>query len=77
MRVNAVSPGPIETSMTSGVEAGPAEGQHFIETLLATMPLQRMGSPDEVAETAVFLATGASSFTTGAELFVDGGLAQV
>ncbi|GDY32372.1 SDR family oxidoreductase [Gandjariella thermophila] len=44
---------------------------------MAGIPLARTGDPDEVAAAAVFLATDASGFTTGAELFVDGGFAQV
>jgi NAD(P)-dependent dehydrogenase (short-subunit alcohol dehydrogenase family) len=77
IRVNAVSPGPIETPGFSGLATDPTQASDLRGALLAGMPLARMGDPDEVAAAVLFLATDASSFTTGAELFVDGGLAQV
>jgi NAD(P)-dependent dehydrogenase (short-subunit alcohol dehydrogenase family) len=77
IRVNAVSPGPIQTPGFDGLTIDDAQARPFEEELLAPMPLGRMGDPDEVAAAVLFLATDASSFTTGAELFVDGGLAQV
>ncbi|MGW4671629.1 SDR family NAD(P)-dependent oxidoreductase [Streptomyces sp. NPDC004324] len=77
IRVNALSPGPIETPGVRGL-AAPAQGERELPDRLAdTLPLGRIGHPDEVAATAVFLASDQSSFTTGAELFVDGGLVQV
>jgi NAD(P)-dependent dehydrogenase (short-subunit alcohol dehydrogenase family) len=51
--------------------------QQLKDDFAAATPLGRMGRPDEVAAAAVFLASDQSSFTTGAELFVDGGLAQI
>ena len=45
--------------------------------VIASVPLGRMGTPDEVANAAVFLASDDSSYVTGVELFVDGGMAQV
>jgi NAD(P)-dependent dehydrogenase (short-subunit alcohol dehydrogenase family) len=45
--------------------------------VIAAVPLGRMGTPDEVAKVAVFLASDDSSYVTGIELFVDGGMAQV
>ncbi|MER5917495.1 SDR family oxidoreductase [Streptomyces sp. NPDC001982] len=77
IRVNAISPGPIETPGIRGL-GNPAQGeQQLADTLTTMIPLGRMGSADEVAAAAVFLASDQSSFTTGAELFVDGGLAQI
>ncbi|MFF4754682.1 glucose 1-dehydrogenase [Streptomyces sp. NPDC002514] len=77
IRVNAISPGPIETPGLR--EAGsPVEGEPDIaDAFLPRIPLGRIGRAEEVAAAAVFLASDESSFTTGAELFVDGGLAQV
>src|SRR2546423_13177525 len=69
VRVNAVAPGPIETAMldrftgTSERKAG----------LVASVPLQRLGDPEEIANAIVFLASGKSSFTTGQVFHVDGG----
>jgi NAD(P)-dependent dehydrogenase (short-subunit alcohol dehydrogenase family) len=74
IRVNAISPGPIETPGIRGLQA--QGGQHLADALGATVPLGRTGRPEEVAAAAVFLASDQSSFTTGAELFVDGGLLQ-
>jgi NAD(P)-dependent dehydrogenase (short-subunit alcohol dehydrogenase family) len=47
------------------------------KSLLSTIPMGRMGNPDEVAKAVSFLASDDSSFITGIELFVDGGLAQI
>ncbi|WP_020576752.1 SDR family NAD(P)-dependent oxidoreductase [Actinopolymorpha alba] len=77
IRVNAVSPGPIETPGLAGLTADPAQARMLKDLQLTHMPLGRMGDPGEVAAAVLFLATDASSYTTGAELFVDGGLAQV
>lgn len=71
IRVNVVSPGPTDTPMFA------AASDEMRTTLMGLIPLGRMGKPDEVAAAALFLASGESSFTTGAELVVDGGMAQV
>ncbi|MGA8085180.1 MAG: SDR family oxidoreductase [Candidatus Nitrosopolaris sp.] len=47
------------------------------KNILSTVPMGRMGSPDEVAKAASFLASDDSSYVTGIELFVDGGIAQI
>ncbi|MFD7897370.1 SDR family NAD(P)-dependent oxidoreductase [Streptomyces sp. NPDC059743] len=80
IRVNAISPGPVDTPGIEGL-AGPAGRSPRLQRRLkdsfaAGIPLGRMGRPEEVAAMALFLASDESSFTTGAELFVDGGLAQ-
>jgi NAD(P)-dependent dehydrogenase (short-subunit alcohol dehydrogenase family) len=70
VRVNAVSPGPIETGMFdrfTGTEENKAG-------LLARVPLRRVGGPEEVAQTIVFVASDKASFTTGATIAVDGGI---
>jgi NAD(P)-dependent dehydrogenase (short-subunit alcohol dehydrogenase family) len=77
IRVNAISPGPIETSIFN--KAG-LTGEQVVEAkegLVAAVPMGRMGTPEEVANAAVFLASDDSSYVTGIELFVDGGMAQV
>lgn len=51
--------------------------QDAIEKITSTIPMGRMGAPDEVAKAAMFLASDDSSFVTGIELFVDGGRAQI
>jgi NAD(P)-dependent dehydrogenase (short-subunit alcohol dehydrogenase family) len=76
IRVNAISPGPIDTPMTRSMIEGES-GQQLKNKLLSTMPLGRMGNPDEIAKAVSFLASDDSSFVTGIELFVDGGQAQI
>jgi len=53
------------------------QGEQLKTILLSTLPMGRMGHPDEVAAAVLFLASDESSFVTGIELFVDGGLAQI
>ena len=69
VRVNAVAPGPVETAMLNRF-TGSAERK---AGLVAGVPLQRVGEPDEIANAIVFLASSRSSFTTGQVLSVDGG----
>ena len=76
IRVNAISPGPIDTPMTRSMIQGES-GEQLKNKLLSTMPLGRMGNPDEIAKAVSFLASDDSSFVTGIELFVDGGQAQI
>jgi NAD(P)-dependent dehydrogenase (short-subunit alcohol dehydrogenase family) len=79
IRVNAVSPGMISTPMLSGQGMGLSEEQveQFKTNILNTVPLRRVGNPEEVAKAVAFLASDDSSYITGIELFVDGGLAQI
>ncbi|MDQ1473901.1 MAG: hypothetical protein QOJ99_5381 [Bryobacterales bacterium] len=77
IRVNAISPGPIDTPGLSGLGATEEQTAQFKATLVAGVPLGRLGEPDEIAKAAVFLASDDSSYVTGIELFVDGGLAQI
>jgi NAD(P)-dependent dehydrogenase (short-subunit alcohol dehydrogenase family) len=71
--VNAVSPGYTDTPPWHSIKA--AEEQ--MKMISSTIPLGRFGTPDEIAKAVVFLASDDSSYITGAELFVDGGFAQV
>lgn len=72
IRVNSVSPGPIEYP-TGNWEAIKGAMPDFYNGTLAQMPMGRLGSPDEVARAIVFLASAASSYTTGTNIVVDGG----
>jgi len=71
IRSNVVSPGPTDTPIVDG------QPEEAIARIVSTIPMGRMGDPDEIAKAALFLASDDSSFVTGIELFVDGGRAQV
>ena len=77
IRVNVISPGPIKTPGLVNL-AGPdaAQQQGLLDYMASTIPLGRVGDPDDVAGAAVFLASSDASFIAGTELFVDGGQAQ-
>ena len=77
IRVNAVSPGSIDTPGLSNLLASTETGQQRLKMIPNMVPLGRLGTPDEIANAVVFLATDDSSYITGTELFVDGGMAQV
>ncbi len=77
IRVNAISPGPISTPGVDGLLSSAGPTDQLIAGMVAMIPMGRMGVPDEVAKAASFLASDESSFITGIELFVDGGMAQV
>ena len=71
IRSNVLSPGPTETP---AIDQQPADA---IARIVSTIPMGRMGEPDEIAKAALFLASDDSSFITGIELFIDGGRASV
>lgn len=76
IRVNVLSPGPTDTPGARGLV--PVEQQEaMLASLAQATPLERVADPAEIARAAVFLASEASSFVQGAELFVDGGAAQI
>jgi NAD(P)-dependent dehydrogenase (short-subunit alcohol dehydrogenase family) len=77
IRVNAVSPGSIDTPGLSNLLASSETGQQRLKMISNAVPLGRLGTPDEIAKAVVFLASEDSSYVTGTELFVDGGFAQV
>jgi len=77
IRVNAVSPGSIDTPGLAGLMASSDTGQQRMKMIANNVPLGRLGTPDEIAKAVVFLASEDSSYITGTELFVDGGFAQV
>ena len=77
IRVNAVSPGPIDTPGLNDLAASAGGGEQRLKMIASGVPLGRLGRPDEIAKAVVFLASDDASYVTGAELFVDGGFAQV
>jgi NAD(P)-dependent dehydrogenase (short-subunit alcohol dehydrogenase family) len=77
IRVNAVSPGSIDTPGLSELLASSDVGEQRKKMISSSVPLGRLGTPDEIAKAVVFLASDDSSYVTGTELFVDGGFAQV
>lgn len=77
IRVNTLSPGPIDTPIVETVAKTPEEAAAFRKWAATEVPMGRMGRPQEVAAAAVFLASDESSFSTGIELRVDGGHAEL
>jgi NAD(P)-dependent dehydrogenase (short-subunit alcohol dehydrogenase family) len=71
IRVNVISPGPIDTPMGAQIP------QEVAGAIINNVPMGRFGTPDEIASGALFLASEDSSYITGIELFIDGGTAQV
>src|SRR6187200_781984 len=77
IRVNAISPGPIDTPGVNGLAQTKEQIEQIKTSLMVSVPMGRMGNPDEVAKAASFLASDDSSYVTGIELFVDRGMAQI
>jgi NAD(P)-dependent dehydrogenase (short-subunit alcohol dehydrogenase family) len=77
IRVNVVSPGPIDTPVFNSLAQTEEEIRQIKANLVAGVPMGRIGTPDEIAKAVSFLASDDSSYITGIELFVDGGMAQI
>jgi NAD(P)-dependent dehydrogenase (short-subunit alcohol dehydrogenase family) len=77
IRVNAISPGTIDTPGLNDLLASGEAGEQRRKMVASAIPMGRFGRSDEVANAVVFLASDESSYMTGSELFVDGGFAQV
>jgi len=77
IRVNALSPGATDTEGLRELLGGSEVGQQRKQAINSSVPLGRFGTPEEMAKAALFLASDDSSYITGIELFVDGGMAQV
>lgn len=77
IRVNVVSPGPIATPIWGRVEGASGREAEIQESMISRVPLGRMGRAEEVAETILFLASDASSYITGCEILVDGGVVSL
>jgi NAD(P)-dependent dehydrogenase (short-subunit alcohol dehydrogenase family) len=81
IRVNALSPGPIEApgvnNAVNKLAGSEVATKQFKTNVASAIPMCRWGSPDEIAKVAVFLASDDSSYVTAIELFIDGGMAQI
>ena len=77
IRVNTLSPGAIDTSLLRSLGTNEEENDACMAEWQAATPMNRIGKPDEIAKAVVFLASDDSSYITGIELFVDGGLSQI
>lgn len=77
IRVNTISPGPVEAGVLRSFANTPEENKQMVDFFQAVSPMGRIGSPEEIAKAVLFLASDDSSYVTGIELFVDGGVAQV
>lgn len=77
IRVNAISPGVVPTPGYDLLGLTKEQIQGFVDVQVQTIPLGRVGTPEEIGRAVVFLASSDSSFVNGIELFVDGGMAQI
>ena len=77
IRVNAMSPGPIETSALENAGLTPEQVEQAAAQFVTQVPMGRRGKPEEIAAAVVFLASDESSYITGVDFAVDGGMAQV
>jgi NAD(P)-dependent dehydrogenase (short-subunit alcohol dehydrogenase family) len=78
IQVNTIAPGPISTKMLDShwFHLPPEEAKKQKEEMAKMTPMGHIGEPDEIAGAAVYLASSASSYTTGAEIVIDGGFLQ-
>jgi NAD(P)-dependent dehydrogenase (short-subunit alcohol dehydrogenase family) len=74
IRVNIVSPGPTKTEISNKGSFNPEVLQKFVEAIMSTSPLGRMGEPEEIAKTVAHLCEAGSGYLTGAEIVIDGGM---
>jgi NAD(P)-dependent dehydrogenase (short-subunit alcohol dehydrogenase family) len=77
IRVNVVSPGPIQTPIFGRTGLSKEQIDGFTRDIVAKVPMKRLGKPEEVADAVLFLATPESSYITGVDINVDGGMGQV
>lgn len=77
IRINVLSPGPIETPAQAAGLADPEVREAFMNNVIGAVPLARVGQPDEMGDVVAFLASEASSFINGADIQADGGWAQI
>ncbi|MEN3751804.1 SDR family oxidoreductase [Mangrovibacter sp. SLW1] len=77
IRVNCLSPGPVATPIISKMGVSEAERELFDTKVASHIPAGRLGLPEEVAAAALFLASDESSFISGIDLCVDGGMGQI
>ncbi len=77
IRVNVVTPGPIDTPIWGRVSGANGLDPETAKRLAARVPLARLGEPEEVARAVLFLASDASSYSTGCEIMVDGGVVDL
>jgi NAD(P)-dependent dehydrogenase (short-subunit alcohol dehydrogenase family) len=77
IRVNAVAPGPIDTPIYGRMGMPPEAVKEFAAGIQTQVPLKRFGTPEEIADAVLFLASPQASYVTGIELSVDGGIGQV
>ncbi|EPR9140034.1 SDR family NAD(P)-dependent oxidoreductase [Cronobacter sakazakii] len=77
IRVNAISPGPVNTAGLNELFGGGEQAEDVKNELTTQIPLGRVGKPEEIANAVLFLASDEASFVNGLELFVDGGMVQI